>query len=78
MGSQARRMVSLTYPMEERKKADLKGYNSISLIMSVCNFVAVKRAEKVLNTQKRPSKDDPHKKNNFFFLSFRLSMMPKK
>ena len=33
-----KRMVSLTYPMEERKKLDLKALFSI---MSVCNLIAV-------------------------------------
>ena len=35
--------------------------------MSVCNLVAVK-FEKVLNTQKRPWKDGPHKKDEKKFL----------
>ena len=30
----------------KEKEADIKGYNYMALIMSVCNFVAVKRVKK--------------------------------
>ena len=60
-------VTSWTYPIQERKmKQTSRPIKNIISLMSVCNLVAVNL--KVLNTQKRPSKDGPHKKDFLFSL----------